>query len=337
MKKLASLVSAVSLFAFTTVVAPACSTSTEEKEPVAETSQGITKSQLKIVGSLSYGETSAVTAYKFPPRYTAYKFAGSTGDAIDVWVKSPNGDPVAWILDDDFRVVAMNDDASRTDTSSHVQVTLPAHASATHYIVVRDYWLSNMTFKVSLAGKASDPSFGCNVDKDCVRLDKDCCQLGDYVAVLASKADAYKASLKCPDPLYCPMIMVVDDHSVAQCNAQTHRCEVVKPKDIQCGGFTMNPHACPDGYRCRLPQHVADVPGKCVQFCGGIAAFQCTDPNEQCIDDPTDDCDPNKGGADCGGICVPPNADCRTTGCGPTGMCSFCWGSWSCLPQGARC
>jgi hypothetical protein len=39
------------------------------------------------------------------------------------------------------------------------------------------------------------------------------------------------------------------------------------------------------------------------QFCGGIAGFPCP-PGLECVDDPNDDCDPNQGGADCGGICV---------------------------------
>jgi hypothetical protein len=45
--------------------------------------------------------------------------------------------------------------------------------------------------------------------------------------------------------------------------------------------------------------------GECDQpeFCGGIAGFPC-DEGQICIDDPSDDCDPNNGGADCGGICV---------------------------------
>ncbi|HEY6559177.1 MAG TPA: hypothetical protein VI072_17960 [Polyangiaceae bacterium] len=38
-------------------------------------------------------------------------------------------------------------------------------------------------------------------------------------------------------------------------------------------------------------------------FCGGIAGIPCPE-GQQCIDDPSDDCDPLKGGADCGGICV---------------------------------
>lgn len=39
-------------------------------------------------------------------------------------------------------------------------------------------------------------------------------------------------------------------------------------------------------------------------FCGGIAGFPCPD-DMQCVDDPDDSCDPENGGADCGGICVP--------------------------------
>jgi hypothetical protein len=39
------------------------------------------------------------------------------------------------------------------------------------------------------------------------------------------------------------------------------------------------------------------------KFCGGIAGFQCS-PGLECVDDPSDTCDPDRGGADCGGICV---------------------------------
>ncbi|HEX8824817.1 MAG TPA: hypothetical protein VF794_33160 [Archangium sp.] len=37
-------------------------------------------------------------------------------------------------------------------------------------------------------------------------------------------------------------------------------------------------------------------------FCGGIAGFPCAE-GFLCVDDPKDDCEPNQGGADCGGIC----------------------------------
>lgn len=39
------------------------------------------------------------------------------------------------------------------------------------------------------------------------------------------------------------------------------------------------------------------------QMCGGIAGFPCP-VGMKCVDDPSDDCDPAKGDADCAGICV---------------------------------
>jgi hypothetical protein len=44
--------------------------------------------------------------------------------------------------------------------------------------------------------------------------------------------------------------------------------------------------------------------------CGGFAGLECPD-GLVCTDDPGDDCDPQNGGADCGGICEPaPPAFC---------------------------
>ena len=50
-----------------------------------------------------------------------------------------------------------------------------------------------------------------------------------------------------------------------------------------------------------------------VKHCGGIAGIACA-ANEDCVDDPTDSCDPKHGGADCGGICQP---KVTSTPCGP--------------------
>jgi hypothetical protein len=38
------------------------------------------------------------------------------------------------------------------------------------------------------------------------------------------------------------------------------------------------------------------------QMCGGIAGIACP-VGQMCVDDPGDNCDPKKGGADCAGIC----------------------------------
>jgi hypothetical protein len=49
-------------------------------------------------------------------------------------------------------------------------------------------------------------------------------------------------------------------------------------------------------------------------LCGGIAGFLCPDENQSCVDIPDDDCNPEKGGQDCPGMCVVPR-ECRP--CGP--------------------
>jgi hypothetical protein len=106
-----------------------------------------------------------------------------------------------------------------------------------------------------------------------------------------------------------------------------------------CGGICVpatNPCAavlCQTGTQCVV------IGGKAVckpPFCGGIAGFPCPD-GLQCIDDPSDDCDPNKGGADCGGICVPPKGDpCGKVVCGPgTTCCNASCGI--CTPPGMVC
>ncbi|KAF2841857.1 hypothetical protein M501DRAFT_998054 [Patellaria atrata CBS 101060] len=43
-----------------------------------------------------------------------------------------------------------------------------------------------------------------------------------------------------------------------------------------------------------------DAPGVCVkeEYCGGFAGLRCETTGMRCIDDPRDNCDPKKGGAD---------------------------------------
>ena len=62
------------------------------------------------------------------------------------------------------------------------------------------------------------------------------------------------------------------------------------------------------GNACTAAEGISiDHVGECAppepQACGGIAAIPCPD-GEMCIDDPSDDCNPKHGGADCPGICI---------------------------------
>jgi hypothetical protein len=63
-----------------------------------------------------------------------------------------------------------------------------------------------------------------------------------------------------------------------------------------------------------------------VKQCGGFAGIGCA-ANEECVDDPTDSCDPKHGGADCGGICQPKAP--------PPPPPSSCSGAW--LDQNGAC
>lgn len=84
-----------------------------------------------------------------------------------------------------------------------------------------------------------------------------------------------------------------------------------RPTYQSCGGFRVEPVGCPEGQICVDDPYAGgcgmacDMPGICVTpvFCGGIAGIPCKD-GKKCVDDPTDDCDPLNGGADCGGICI---------------------------------
>jgi len=84
---------------------------------------------------------------------------------------------------------------------------------------------------------------------------------------------------------------------------------------IRCGGHVIKEkyYGCEADEACVDDPYVegcgmaCDRPGICVKkssHCGGFAGFRCN--GGKCVDDPTDSCDPNAGGADCMGICVQP-------------------------------
>ncbi len=193
--------------------------------------------KMKLVGSLSYGQTSSAVRYHNPPLYRAFKFGGAKGDQVKIDVTSTNGDAVAWLVDNKFKIIATNDDASRNTLDSHIEATLPGNTNpsiVTYYIMFREYAKADATFKVRLQGGAAG------------------------------------------------------------------------------------------------------------QFCGGIAGIACP-AGQQCIDNPNDSCDPNNGGADCGGICVPepPAPSCDGVRCSSGNSCRICrtlnGPAPVCLPTGAVC
>jgi hypothetical protein len=120
--------------------------------------------------------------------------------------------------------------------------------------------------KEDSARKKSHPEFyKCDVDADCVAVDKaGCCPNGFLVAVNKGEVKAYDTKYACMTaPAACPLF-VVHDTRVAQCDIPNHQCRMIDPEQIRCGGFIAPAmqHQCPMGYECHY-QGVPDVPGFC--------------------------------------------------------------------------
>ncbi len=77
--------------------------------------------------------------------------------------------------------------------------------------------------------------------------------------------------------------------------------------------------------------------------CGPTEPTVCSDTCRWAGDGECDDGGPGADysvcpyGSDCTDCGPRPAPDCRTTGCAAGEYCSFCWGSWQCLPDGAVC
>jgi hypothetical protein len=131
-------------------------------------------------------------------------------------------------------------------------------------------------------------------------------------SMVAESEAALRAPRLCDGPLKLPCA------TGQYCNAiATSRC----PGPRQIGVCAAKPQVCSDLFApvCGCDDHtypnacnaaavgVAVVhDGACAPAqiaCGGIAARPCPGTGK-CVDDPSDDCDPANGGADCGGICT---------------------------------
>jgi hypothetical protein len=219
---------------------------------------------MKVVATLGWNQTTAPFAYTKTPKYRVVKISANLGDHLDAWVRSPDGDAVAWLLDGSYHVLATNDDASDDTLDAHLVFDFGPTRSATYYIAVRDYAYASVTFTVEADGGPLLKE--CAVDADCVRVTASCCGgNNDWDAVRQGDEQEFHTLLACPAHQVCPLFVIADDHAMAECDATTNLCQAVKPRDIVCGGFVRNAHACPAGWSCLATK--PDRPGSCVQEC----------------------------------------------------------------------
>eukprot|EP00730_Choanoeca_flexa_P000761 TRINITY_DN10326_c0_g1_i2.p1 TRINITY_DN10326_c0_g1~~TRINITY_DN10326_c0_g1_i2.p1 ORF type:complete len:854 (+),score=127.18 TRINITY_DN10326_c0_g1_i2:236-2797(+) len=111
----------------------------------------------------------------------------------------------------------------------------------------------------------------------------------------------------CPSPFGCRTAENAYRKVVAQCAAKDSM-QACRGKDDDCDGEPTDCVIKPNsdtGVCCTLPKRRVNIK-KCLKTnppsCGGFLGTKCG-MDQECVDDPRDECDPVKGGADCPGIC----------------------------------
>jgi hypothetical protein len=158
----------------------------------------------------------------------------------------------------------------------------------------------------------------CYCDDACLEFG-DCCSDADEVCGIEApepEGDACGgiAGLLCDEGEFCSFpveAMCGNADQLGECVPQPEICITLFKPVCGCDGNTYS-NSCTAA---AAGVSVASE-GECAptnEFCGGFGGFPCPD-GQECIDDPSDDCDPQNGGADCGGICVPA-PDCAPVLC----------------------
>ena len=187
----------------------------------------------------------------------------------------------------------------------------------------------------------------------CVESDPDAAACAAVTCLEGTRCEVIDGEAAC-----VPLEPEVDACAAVRCAAGTE-CVVVDGR-AECQASAPNPCAavlCRVGTTCEvIDGDAVCLPNEPAPFCGGIAAFECPGAGS-CVDDPRDDCNPDAGGADCGGICecnvqalciegfefdaspnvcdcvpVPETSPCALVDCFPNQICQVQDGEAVCVP-----
>ncbi len=84
--------------------------------------------EIKVLGSIDYGQTSAPVRYSGSPKYRAFGFNAKPGDQLEIWVHARRGTPKAFLTDSSFQSIAGG--------KPHFSTLIPRESQpATYYVV----------------------------------------------------------------------------------------------------------------------------------------------------------------------------------------------------------
>ncbi len=136
---------------------PAASTATsafsnDPVDPCTTPAGCISSDHISVLAAhMSYGTTSAATAYTGTPKYDAFRFTAVTGDNVDILVTAPDGDAEVWLTNSEFGILGFANNPAGT-SANHITATIPSDGSMKHYIVFREKSMNPATFTVVLNG-----------------------------------------------------------------------------------------------------------------------------------------------------------------------------------------
>jgi hypothetical protein len=109
------------------------------------------QSEVKVIGPIDYGETSAPVRYSSPPRYRAFEFNAKPGDHVEIWVHARRGVPEAFLTGSSFQSIAGG--------TAHFSAVIPTGSKpATYYIVFRGAGFRSGDFTVELQRPSASPT-----------------------------------------------------------------------------------------------------------------------------------------------------------------------------------